>query len=420
MNKRITLLGCILAFTTASFAQEEKQDTLKYLEQQTQVLQDEIKSLKQFKVSGYVQTQYQYGEKGASLRVGNANTDLNHGFNRFGIRRGRIKFEYEKGIASGVFQLDMTDKGIAVKDAYISVKDPWVGSSSLKAGIFNRPYGYEVSYSSSRRESPERATVITTLFPEERDLGVMLTLQAPKTSPWSILKLEAAMIAGNGIKLDMDNRKDLIVRLSANKSIQEQYSVSGGISYYKGGVYQGSSSIYQMNGNVFELHKDTTNLGAYANREYMGADVQFATITKFGSTLLYGEFITGVQPGDKSGSKSPNYTILPTGDTYIRNFQGGYITLVQDLGSAPFSLIAKYDFYDPNTKVSNDEIGLNGTGKGDIAYHTIGAGLLWKINNSLRLTAYYEWVGNETSVNLKGYDKDIADNDFTLRLQYKF
>ena len=55
-----------------------------------------------------------------------------------------------------------------------------------------------------------------------------------------------------------------------------------------------------------------------------------------------------------------------------------------------------------------------------IAYHTIGVGLLWKINNSLRLTAYYDVVRNEKSINLSGYNKDIKDDVFTLRLQYKF
>ncbi|KXK41897.1 MAG: phosphate-selective porin O and P [Bacteroidetes bacterium OLB11] len=405
---------------TAIYAQEEKQDPVKELEQQTQLLQDDIKSLKQFMVSGYVQTQFQYGEKNASLKVGSVNTDLNKDFSRFGIRRGRIKFQFERGIALGVFQLDMTDKGVSIKDAYLNVKIPRLGNSSIKAGIFDRPFGYEIAYSSSRRESPERATVITTLFPDERDLGLMLTLQAPKTSSWNFLKLEAALVSGNSIKLDMDNRKDFIGHLSANKNINEKYNISGGISYYKGSTYQGSSSVYKMNGNKFEGSTDTSHFGAFANREYIGVDAQFATITSIGTTQLYGEFLTGVQPGDKSSSKSPNYSTLPTNDTYIRNFTGGYITLAQDLGKVPLVLVLKYDNYDPNSKVSKNDIGLNGTGKGDIAYQTIGTGLIWKINNTMRLTGYYDWIKNETSTLLKGYDKDIADNAFTLRFQYKF
>ncbi len=415
-------LSCMLMATTATIAQqtEETVDSLKQLEQQVQSHESDIKLLQQLKISGYVQTQFQYGEKYASLKVGGANTNTNESFSRFGIRRGRVKLAYEKGIAGGVFQLDITEKGIGLKDAFITVKDPWAGSSFIKAGVFDRPFGYEVAYSSSKRESPERATVTTTLFPEERDLGAMITLQAAKTSPWNIVKLEAAIIGGNGIKPDMDNRKDFIGHLSFKKNLREITNISGGLSYYGGGVYQGSSSVYTMNGKSFVVNKDTANYRAYAKREYFGIDAQFATMSVLGMTSIYGEYVWGTQPGNKSDSKSPNYSTLPTNDTYIRNFSGYYITFVQDLGNIPLSLIVKYDYYDPNSKVSKNDIGLNGTGKGDIAYSTLGTGLMWRINGSLRLTAYYDKTTNEKSTNLSGYDSNLSDDVFTFRLQYKF
>lgn len=422
MKKTIKLLSCILCFTTATVAQQndETTNTLEQLEQQVESHEMVIKQLKQFKVSGYVQTQFQYGEKNASLKVGGANSNTKESFSRIGVRRGRIKFTYEKGIAAGVFQLDITEKGIGLKDAYVSIKDPWAGSNIFKAGVFDRPFGYEVAYSSSRRESPERATVTTTLFPEERDLGAMLTLQASKNSPWRILKLEAAIIGGNGIKTDIDNRKDFIGHLSFNKNFKEKTTLSGGVSYYLGGVYQGSSTVYTMNGNSFESKKDTSNYGAFAKREYFGVDFQFATSSILGMTNIYSEYLFGTQPGDKNSSKSPNYSVLPTSHTYIRKFNGYYVTFVQDIGNLPFSVIVKYDHYDPNTKIAKNDIGLNGTGKADIAYSTVGAGVMWRINNSLRLTAYYDNIKNETSSNLAGYNNDLADNVFTLRLQYKY
>ena len=45
------------------------------------------------------------------------------------------------------------------------------------AGVFNRPFGHEIGYSTSGLESPERATIIQYFFPDERDLGAMLTLR---------------------------------------------------------------------------------------------------------------------------------------------------------------------------------------------------------------------------------------------------
>ena len=98
---------------------------------------------------------------------------------------------------------------MSFKDVYMQIKDPKFTASSIKVGVFDRPFGYEITYSSSRRESPERSTVFTTLFPNERDLGIMLTLQAKKGSAWNILKLDAGLFAGNGIKADIKTEKIL-------------------------------------------------------------------------------------------------------------------------------------------------------------------------------------------------------------------
>lgn len=420
MKKRIILLACTLTLTTTFYAQEEEHDSVHLLEQRTQALEKQINKLKQFKFSGYIQTQFQSGEEFSSLKVGSNNVNGENRFNRLGIRRGRFKMEYEKNIVTGVLQLDATEKGLGIKDIYIAIKDPWIGRNSFKAGVFNRPFGYEVSYSSSRRESPERATINTTLFPEERDLGVMLTLQASENSPLHFLKLETALIGGNGIKLDMDNRMDFIAHLSANKTFKETTKLSGGLSYYLGSTYQGSTSVFKIDGKQFIEDKDPSNLATFAKREYFGFDLQFETTTAWGKTKIFGEYLFGTQPGNDNNSKSPNYSTLPTEDTYIRNFNGYYITFVQDFGNSPLSIVAKYDVYDPNTKASKNEIGLNNTGKGDITYTSVGGGLLWRINNDLRLTAYFDWIENETSTNLNGFEKDITDDVFSLRLQYKF
>lgn len=168
------------------------------------------------------------------------------------------------------------------------------------------------------------------------------------------------------------------------------------------------------------MDSTASNIGKYAKREYFGIDAQFGVMSRLGLTSLSGEFITGTQPGDKRGSKSPNGSTIGSTDVYLRTFSGAYVSLVQDLGKFPFSVVVKYDWYDPNTKISKDEIGLNRTGKGEIAYQTTGFGLLWKINNNLRATAYYELVNNETSKNLTGFKTNIKDDAFTLRLQYKF
>ena len=416
--KKIIALFCSLFLFTASFAQQKEVEATS--PEKLEQLDEAVKKLQKLKISGYVQAQSQWGEKDASLNIGTPNENPEESFNRIGIRRGFLKFDYEEGIASGTLQFDMTERGFALKDAYLNVYDPWFRSNALRAGIFNRPFGYEISYSSWKRESPERSAIFRTLFPEERDLGAMLILQAAKTSPLNFLKLEAGLFAGNGIKQETDSRKDFIGHLSAIKDIGSNFTINGGVSYYNGSVYQGSENVYKMVGESFVLNNSPDNKGDFAKREYIGFDGQLKIKNTLGTTQLRGEYLFGKQPGILSNSKSPNASVLPVSDTYLRNFSGGYVALTHDLGTLPFSAVLKYDWYDPNTKIAGNNIGLNNTGSGDITQNAFGFGMLWYINSKLLLQAYYEINKNEKTENLTAYTEDRKDNIFTLRLQYKF
>lgn len=371
-------------------------------------------------LSGYIQGQYQYGQEEASLRIGGENENPEKSFSRIGIRRGRVKLIYEEGVASGVFQIDLTEKGIAFKDVYINVKDPWFKTNALRAGIFDRPFGYEIAYSSSRRESPERSTVFQTLFPEERDLGGMLVLQAKESSPLHFLKLEGGWFAGNGIKQETDSKKDFIGHLSAKKNIGDSFAFGLGASLYNGFVYQGTANVYSMQDDGFVLHSHATNVGQFAKREYYGFDARTSLVTAWGEMQIRAEYVFGKQPGTALNTKSPNYSALPATDTYIRNFQGGYLFLIQEIGESPFAAVVKYDWYDPNTKVAGDQIGLKGTSKTDLAQSTWGVGALWEIHKAVRLQAYYEFNTNEKTAAIEGKNENVKDDVFTLRLQYKF
>lgn len=68
------------------------------------------------------------------------------------------------------------------------------------------------------------------------------------------------------------------------------------------------------------------------------------------------------------------------------------------------SIVLKYDWYDPNTKVAGTKIGIAASkaGKADIAYSTLGLGYMYRMNNNIRLTAYYDLVTNEKT-SVKGY-----------------
>ena len=410
----------ILCAALRAAAQEELTAAEK-LEQSVETLDDAVSKLKKLKVSGYIQAQYQYADyeaDGTNFKLANRANSVEkankEAFGRIGIRRGRIKFTYESGIVQGVFQPDLTDKGIAFKDVFLSVKDPWIGTNALKAGIFDRPFGYEISYSSSSRESPERARIFQTCFPDERDLGAMLTLQPAKTSAWNVLKLEAGLFAGNGINAEVDSKLDFIGHLSASKTLGNSFTFGGGVSAYFGGVLQTDSTIMKLEDKKWESSKDGGNVGKYSERQYFGVDLRMAYISGvLGLTQLRGEYIFGKQPGNKEGAFKNG---LFSGSMYNRNIAGGYVILTQELGKVPLTLVFKYDWLDPNTYLAGDDI----KSAADITRSNIGVGAYWRINPALRLTLYYDIVSNETSTQTDGYKTDRKDNVLTLRLQYKF
>jgi len=431
------LLLLVFAFPFVLAAQEDELTPLERLQNDVEVLKENELKNSALKITGYMQPQWQWGGPGAAIKVGKGNTGTDN-FSRFGVRRARLKFEYDEkllGIASGVFHFNITDKEglkgatVQVKEVYLKVKDPVYMTSSVVAGVFSRPFGHEVIYSTSNIETPERSRVITTLFPEESDMGAMVSLRPSLGSPLHFLCLEGGLFAGNAINPETDDRMDFIGHLTATSQNLEFAKLGLGVSYYNGGVYQTNSNVYNMNGDKFVVNSDVANVGAFASRQYFGVDGQASFETPLGMTQFRYEAVFGSQPGNKSTTASPNRAALPAPeDTYVRPMLGWYATLIQDIGHIPVSAVVKYDVYDPNTAVSGNQIGLDGssTSATDIRYATLALGGLWRINSKLKFSAFYEIVKNETSTSLtstdalKNFTADIDDNIFTARLQFRF
>ncbi|MHB9055843.1 MAG: hypothetical protein ACYC2P_06785 [Paludibacteraceae bacterium] len=436
MKRSIFYLVAIAVSVFTATAQEEEKTPLEQVQQKVEEQDGVLSKLNNLKVTGYIQPQYQWGEQSASLKVGTGNEDPTKAFNRIGIRRGRLKFTYDDGgLASGVFQLNIIDKPglsgatVQLKEAYLNVKDPWLKTCAIRAGVFERPFGNEISYSSSLLESPERSRITNQLFPEESDLGGMIVLRPAATSSINFLKFEGGLFAGNAINPETDNRKDFIGHIGASKPIGNTAHWGLGASYYNGGVYQTTSKVYTMKDGGFTVNIDASNVGRFAKREYFGFDGQFSFESMLGMSQLRGEYVWGTQPGSSSNTASPNRAAIPSAsavyDTYLRPISGWYAIWVQDLGQIPFSAVVKYDVYDPNTLVSENGIGSvvaagASTGSADLKYSTLGFGLLWRISQSLRLQSYFEFVKNETTSSIEAFSKDQKDNVFTMRLQYKF
>ena len=386
------------------------------------------------KISGYILAEWQKADTAGinSMAGGNfpAVSD-----NRFMVREARIKFLYGTDLNQFVMQFDVTEKGMSTKDMYLKMTDPYINWFSILAGIMNRPFGWEIAYSSADRESPERARFTQTLFPQERDEGAELSIN-PKSPAINFLHLDAGVYNGDGINPGLDSRKDIIGHLWMKKNfMHENFSFGAGVSMYEGYVFQGTKYIYKMGDLAsgvkgFVVDSNKLNLNNYTKRQYLGFDAQVSVITPAGLTTLRGEYVTGTQPGSSSTSTSPT-TTLPNYDTYIRKFSAMYIYFVQNILQTKHQIVVKYDVYDPNTDIAGTDINatvnkvktkLTTT---DIKYSTIGLGWIYHLNNNLKFMVYYDIVTNEKtgitgSTSLKNFTKDIPDNVWTVRLEYKF
>ncbi|MFN5325313.1 MAG: hypothetical protein ACK5C5_10370, partial [Bacteroidota bacterium] len=169
-------------------AQTTSDDSLK---KDVAQIKKDVSALKRIKFSGYIQPQFQIADSAGASSVagGSFAPGMN---NRFMIRRGRFKAVYNaaenaKGISTSQYalQIDVTERGLTIKEAYAKLTDPWIGFASVTVGMFTNPFGFEVGYSSASRETPEFGRMSQNLFPNEMEVGAMLTLQAPKKSKWS-------------------------------------------------------------------------------------------------------------------------------------------------------------------------------------------------------------------------------------------
>lgn len=226
----------------------------------------------------------------------------------------------------------------------------------------------------------------------------------------------------------------------------------------------------------------TGQMGGKVERSYLGFDAEMSFKTPFGKATIRTEYISGTQPvainyrdveqayiiyngmtttsptGPFLGVSWPMYdqpqpynpvAVKPTEKnhhTFIRKFNGGYFYWVQNIFNSQHQFVIKYDWYDPNTEAEGTMITydadnyLNDTSyikpylsAADVRFTTLGIGLNIAMSKNIRLCFYYEHPQNEITalkpyegdMNLgripsPGYDRDIEDDVFTIRLQYKF
>lgn len=419
MTKKTIIIFLVLFFSMNKGRVAAQNDTLAVKnEKRIEKLEKKISKWGNFSLSGYVLAQWQLAESSETKGFASGGA-FNGTNNRFSIREGRLKLTYTNGIVQAVFQPDITERGFAVKDLYLKLSSK-NGLVYGQAGLFDRPFGYEISRSAVIRESPERSRLFLSLFPGERDLGVAVNISGVKR--FVGFSLTAGVFNGNGVGKETDKYKDFIGRASWSGKVKDA-ELGGAFSYYEGSVANPVSTNYRyIKGAGFSERLDIET-GSREIRRYFGFSAQYKQAWIAGTTSVRAEYIFGQQPGNVKTNAAPSGSSIADAGLplYMRDFQGMYVILVHDIGKSKHSLVGKFDFYDPNRKISAADIGvLPNTGEADVMYTTFGVGYIFRWNKHIRLMAYYDFVNNEHCKNLPGYETRRSENVFTARVQVNF
>lgn len=325
--------------------QEETQQEAPPVDEAFVELKNVVDALAKLKMSGYLQGQY---------------TNDDAARDQFSVRRARVKFTYQATpTARFVLQPDVTSSGVSLKDGYVELIEPWTTwKHTLTAGQFNWPFGFEIMYSSSARELPERSRVVRTLFPGERDRGVMLSGMGLQER----FRYQVAVVNGNGTTgtADTNDRKDAVGRVG-----------------YSFGPFDVGASLYRGSDLVGAREFD---------KERQGIDFQWAT--PLPGLGVRGEYIAGKQAPAAGTTRTESFDV-----------DGWYLYLIQSIGTRhQFAL--RLDEYDPNTET------------GDNATRTIGGSYIFHWDAHSKVMFAYEQPKLEVN--------DPDDNLFTLRYQYSF
>ncbi|PSK92080.1 porin [Taibaiella chishuiensis] len=397
--------------------------------------------LGQIGFSGYLQPQFQYSES-----KGNPNTFQGGEWgpyvdNRFRLRRGRLRTDFTHYTADGkpevyfLFQFDGTERGVNIRDFWGRYYENKWQLFHFSAGMMARPFGHEVLLSSIFREAPERGRMSQTIMNTERDLGFMVSLNPRKsTSKWRWFAIDLGIYNGQGLTgpAEYDSHKDVVFRISSKRQElgKSGIKISGGVSGYFGGIENRNARLFTtvQQGGQWMMVSDSleSNIGRVGQRRYFGADMQIVIPngSNRGQTEFRAEFIGGQQTATASTSATPGaYATDATGailPLYTRSFNGAYFYFLQHLGSWQHQVVLKFDWYDPNTKVSGNQISkANGFTPADVRYNTLGGGYLHYINQYLKIVLWYEHPINEKT-QLAGFEKDQKDGIFTCRAQFSF
>jgi hypothetical protein len=382
-----------------------------------------VDSLAKIKVSGYVQGRLELHE---NSQVGLDPQGRPSIFDRFYVRRGRLKVVYSGNNAEYLLQIDATGSGVVLKDAEASFVDTWTPFNfKLTAGQFKVPFGYEVLQSSGDREMPERSRFIREFFPNERDRGVRLNA----SRDW--FRFSGAVVNGNFIQdsiyPDTDNNgaKDIIGRvggdfdwlvfgLSGSWGRQAKTTLAKAASI--GGTDANGDG--KLTGDEIVITPAVPVSYLYYDRLRLGADLQmYFDVPSVGGLALKGELAmqkdNNVATPVKAADDCQDVTALGWYATGVQNI-GDYLGVVLRVDQFIYNIASRTGCANLMTNPTSDKT------------TTVGGGLLAYGSANVKFSVIGEKVTGK-KLTMAGFNPGMTipatgtyDDRITFQIQAKF
>jgi hypothetical protein len=425
--------------TTPAASDAETQARLARLEEEVRAARGESAAmaklaslLEPYTVTGFMQGEYQSSQTSED-QLGQGGVPLNR--DRFTLRRARVRIDGEYKYAALQMEADgNTTRGpqLRVLHAFgtlkVPGKEPRLPLAAATVGLFDTPFGYELTEWPRLRWFMERSAQSQAFFPGEPDLGVKFH-GALSFVRWDIAAMNGEPLENkNGFPgLTPRSTKDVVFRIGVDTKPTNDLAVSGHVSGLRGkGFHPGSDAtkgvVQWKDANEDGAIQPVELSGAPATaatpsqlfeRWAVGADLQLKLRTCLGQSMLYGEVTVGKNMDRGLFLADP---FITGSDSRELGYYAGVVQEITRWGVVGF----RWDHYDPNADFFDKRGGkLIPTSQAIDTFSPLVGFVLPDPNGTdrARLLLQYDFVRDKLARDERGLPHDLKNDVLTLRLQ---
>ncbi|MCL2778286.1 MAG: hypothetical protein FWD73_09805 [Polyangiaceae bacterium] len=385
-----------------------------------------------FAVTGYLQTEYQTSQASED-QLGQGGVLLNR--DRFTLRRARVRLDGDYKYAALQMETDGNTKSgpeFRMLHAFGTLKLPGADRSvplaAVTMGLFDTPFGNELTESPRLRWFMERSTASQAFYASEPDVGVKFHGGIGFVR-WDIAVMNGEPLGNkNGFPgLSPHAAKDVLFRIGVDTHPREDLAVSGHISALRGkGFHPGSdatkATIQWNDANEDGAVQSTELSGIPArsatpsqlfDRWAVGADLQLQLRTALGLSSFNGEVVIASNLDRTLFVADPVVTGV---DSRELGFLLGVTQEITKWGVVGF----RFDHYDPNANFFDKRGGkLIPTSQAINTFSPMIGAVLPdpSLKDRARLLLQYDIIKDKLARDSRGLPTDLKNNVLTLRLQ---